>query len=151
MAKYFFRFTDALDNILAAGGIAQDAATQRRVLLSGLSFHLTAYPLSDQPLEIAVTRGTTGLGTSTPVTPAATNPGDIVASTVDPQENYTANPTLGPQVGGKGGNMRNSIQLVIKSGSEIILAATANLSLLFRPIVGPATIACAGDCDYDEQ
>jgi len=150
MAKYFFRFTDTLDNTLAAGGIAQDATTQRRVKLTGLSFHLTALPLTDQQMELAVTRGTTALGTSTPVTPAAVDPGDTVAATVDPAENYTVNPTLGSQVGGKGGNVRQSIQLVIKTGYEIILAATANLSLLFRPIVGPAN-TCAGDCEFDEQ
>jgi len=150
MAKYFFRFTDTVDNTLAAGGIAQDAATQRRVRLTGLSFHLTALPITDQQMELAITRGTTALGTSTPVTPAAIDPGDTVASTVDPQENYTANPTLGVQAGGKGGNIRQSIQLVVKTGAEIILAATANLSLLFRPIVGPANL-CAGECEYIEE
>lgn len=150
MAKYFFRYTDTVDNTLSAGGIAQDATTQRRVKLFRLEFHLTALPITDQQIELAVTRGTTALGTSTPVTPAALDPGDTVASTVDPQENYTVNPTLGSAVGGKGGNIRSSVELVIKTGNEIILAATANLSLLFRPIVGPAN-TCAGDCEYDEQ
>lgn len=150
MAKYMFRFTDTLDNTLAAGGVAQDATTQRRLKLTSLSFHLTALPLTDQQMEIAITRGTTALGTSTPVVASALDPGDTVASTVDGQENYTVNPTLGVQVGGKGGNVRQSIQLVIKTGYEIILAATANLSILFRPIVGPAN-TCAGDCEYDEQ
>ncbi|MGH9463097.1 MAG: hypothetical protein ACRD1X_17950 [Vicinamibacteria bacterium] len=150
MANYFFRFTDTIDNTLAAGGIAQDATTQRRAYLVGLTFRLTALPITDQQIELAVTRGTTALGTSTPVTPAAVDPGDVVASTVDPQENYTVNPTLGSQVGGKGGNVRQDIQLVIKTGKEIILAATANLSLLFRPIVGPAN-TCSGGCEYDER
>jgi hypothetical protein len=136
--------------VLAAGGIAQDATTQRRVKLTRLEFHMTALPLTDQQIELAVTRGTTALGTSTPVTPNALDPGDTVAATVDPQENYTVNPTLGAAVGGKGGNIRSSVELVIKTGYEIILAATANLSLLFRPIVSPAN-TCAGDCEFDEQ
>jgi hypothetical protein len=150
MAIYNFRATDTADATLAAAGIAQDATTQRRVRVLDWWFRYTSLPVSDANVEVAIDRGTTALGTSTPVTPNPIDPGDTVASTVDPQENYTVNPTIGVRIYSKGGNIRQDVGLQFKTGYEPILAATANLSLLWRPIISSAN-ACSLGITFREE
>jgi hypothetical protein len=148
MAKYSFQFNDTADTTLASGGIQQDATTQRRGKLYDFLVGSEATP-GDTALLWTVDRGTTALGTASAVTPSKLDEADAVAL-LDCAENYTVNPTLGVNLLAIPLNQRATFRWVAFPGSEIVLAATANLSLLFRTPTSSA-IAITGSAFFEEQ
>lgn len=148
MAKYGFQFNDTADTTLASGGIMEDATTQRRCKLYDFVVGSEATP-ADNAFLWVVDRGTTGLGTSTGVTPSPLDPADAVALS-DAGENYTVNPTLGVNILAIPLNQRATFRWVAFPGSELVLAATANLSLVFRTPTSSA-MAISGTALFEEQ
>lgn len=130
MAKYAIEGQDTADGTLASLGLLQDATTQRRGKVYDWMFGSEAAP-ADNPFLWALQRGTTGLGTSTAVTPQPLDPADA-ASLLDAGDNFTVNPTLGAIIMQVPLNQRATFRWVAAPGSEIVLAATANLSIIVR-------------------
>jgi len=84
-------------------------------------------------------RGITGLGTSTALTPSPLDPGDPVAIT-DFGENFTVNPTLGVILFEQALNQRSSFRWVAFPGSEFVMAAAANGSIISRTPTSSAVV-----------
>lgn len=148
MAKYGFQFNDTADTTLSSGGILEDATTQRRCKLYDFLVGSEATP-ADNAFLWVVDRGTTGLGTSTAVTPSPLDPADAISIT-DAGENFTVNPTLGVNILAIPLNQRATFRWVAFPGSEIVLAAAANGSLVFRTPTSSA-VAISGTALYEEQ
>lgn len=111
-------------------GLLQDATTQRRGKIYEYGVGCYGTP-ADATILWQLVRGTTALGTSTAVTPTPLDPADA-ASILDAGENYTVNPTIGVVLDERAVHQRTTFRWFAVPGSEILLAATANLSVLLR-------------------
>jgi hypothetical protein len=136
MARFSVEANRTADSTLAVGGLLQDGTTQRRGQVYDFVIGSEATP-ADNPFLWVVDRGTTGLGTSSAVTPQGLDPGDP-AGLLDAGENYTVNPTLGVRLMSIPLNQRATFRWVAAPGSELILAATANLSIIWRTTTSTA-------------
>ena len=96
-----------------------------------------------------IDRGTTGLGTSSAVTPSPLDLADAVSIT-DAGENFSANPTLGVRLISVPLNQRATFRWVAAPGSELVLPASANASLLTRTPTSTA-IAISSTTFYNEE
>jgi hypothetical protein len=148
MANYTVQANRTADATLAVGGILEDATTQRRCKLYDLMFGSEATP-ADNAFLWTVDRGTTALGTSTAVTPSPLDPADA-ASISDAGENHTVNPTLGVNLLAIPLNQRATFRWVAFPGSELVLAATAALSLVVRTPTSSA-VAVSATLAFQEQ
>ena len=80
MARYSFEANDTADGTLASGGLLADATTQRRCKIYDWMVGSEATP-GDTALLWVIDRGTTGLGTSSAVTPSPLDLADAVSIT----------------------------------------------------------------------
>ena len=94
-------------------------------------------------------RGTTALGTATGVTARPLDPADA-AALLDGAENYTVNPTLGDRPLSIPLNQRATFRWVANPGSELVLAATVNLSIVLRVPTSTA-LAVTATMLFEEQ
>lgn len=147
MADFGVKTTRTADATLAVGGILADASAARRIRLYDLIVGSKGTP-ADNPFEWVLERGTTGLGTSTPVTPSPLDPADI-ASVTDAGENYTVNPTLGVNLMAIALNQRATFRWVAAPGKEFVMAAAANGSLILRTPTS-AAVSVTGEMYFTE-
>lgn len=129
-------------------GLLQDGTTQRRGKVYDLIVGCSGTP-GDNAWVWNIVRGTTGLGTSTPVTPEPLDPADP-SGLLDAGDQYTVNPTLAGILLSIALNGRATFRWVAAPGSELVLAATANLSILARTPTAPA-LAAEATMLYEEQ
>lgn len=133
---------------LAVLGLLQDATSQRRGKVYDVLIGAEGTP-ADNPYLWSVDRGTTALGTSTPVTPAPLDEADP-AGLLDAGDAFTVNPTIGAKLLHIPLNQRATFRWVSAPGSELVLAATANLSILARAVTSPA-VASTATMLFEEQ
>lgn len=147
--KYSFEWNDSPDGTLASGGLAQDGTTQIRGGIYELIIGSEATP-ADNPFLWLVQRTSGSLGTSTGATANPLDEGDA-AAILDGQENYTANPmTLGAVLMSIALNQRATFRWVAAPGSELILAATANNSIVVRATTAPGSVAASGTVMFNQ-
>ncbi len=149
MASYFAEFNDATDAVLAIGGILADGALPQRVRLYEFNVGLDAIPALEGAIALAVDRGTTSLGASTPLVPAPIDPSSA-ASVTDAGENFTVNPTIGTRVYAASFNMRQNHRWFARPGYEIILPGATLGSLLFRTTTVPAGVNDTAGAFFEE-
>lgn len=116
---------------LAVLGLQQDGTTFRRGKIYDWMIGSDEGTPADNRYLWAMDRGTTGLGTSTPVTPSPLDPADA-AALLDAGDAYTVNPTIGVRLLSLPQNERATIRWVAAPGSELVLAATTLLSIVAR-------------------
>lgn len=148
MARYSIEGQDTADTSLAVLGLLQDATTQRRGKVYDLMFGSEA-TAADNPFLWVIDRGTTALGTSTSVVPEPLDPADA-AALLDGGDGFTVQPTIGTRLLSIPLNQRATFRWVAAPGSELVLAATANLSLLVNVPVSSA-VAVAATMLFEEQ
>lgn len=147
MGAYMIEGNRTADAALAVLGILADATAPRRAKMFEFGFGSEATP-ADNAFLWVLDRGTTGLGTSTGVTPTPADPSDI-ASVTDAGENYTVNPTIGVRLYSQPLNQRASFRWVATPGRELIVAASANASLVARTTTMTA-VAITASMGFDE-
>lgn len=148
MAKFSIEGQRTGDAALAVLGLLQNAATQRRGKISDWIFGSEGV-VADNPFLWALQRGTAALGSSTVVTPTVLDPADP-AGLLNAGDNYTVNPTLGALILQVPLNQRATFRWAAVPGYEIVLAATANLSIIARTPTF-ASVAITSTMVYEEQ
>lgn len=148
MAKYALTGQDTADGTLAHIGLKQDATTQRRGKIYDWMFGSEG-TVADNPFLYQLQRADTGLGTSTAVPLRPLDPADA-AAILDGGENYTANPTLQEILMKIPLNQRATFRWACAPGSEIVLPATANLSIVGRTPTS-AAVAISSTMLVEEQ
>lgn len=148
MARYSFEARDTADATLASGGLLEDATTQRRCKIYDWMVGSEAAP-GDTALLWVIDRGDTALGTSSDAGASPLDMADAV-SISDARENFTVNPTLGVRLMSVPLNQRATFRWVAAPGSELVLPASANASLLTRTPTSTA-IAITSTTFYSEE